>query len=68
MASATPWKACLLTALALLAAVPGGAASPPDNADDGGTGSGDQEPCPVLIVGLSPPYVDPHPECVQLPP
>lgn len=59
--------ACLLAALAL-AALPAAAASPSDNADDGLPPSDVGEPCPIVVVGLEWPFVDLHPECIQVPP
>jgi hypothetical protein len=64
MVDATLPTACLLAALALLAALPAAADAPSGNADDGQAPSGDREPCEVVTVGPSPPYVDPHPECI----
>ncbi len=73
-------KACLATALLALALVPAGDACPSGNADDGSEPSQGatpcpvdavevqgvcEAPCPVLIVGPQPPYVDPHPECID---
>lgn len=68
MVRPTIWKACILAALACLAALPGGAACPSDNADDGHEPSSDGEPCDIVKVDLQPPDVDPHPECIKLPP
>jgi hypothetical protein len=67
MAAAIFGKACLLTALALLAAtaLPSAAGCPADNADDALPPSPSSEPCEVVTVGLQEPYVDPHPECID---
>ena len=59
-------NACLVTLLACLAVVPGGDASPPGNADDGSDPSQAVPPCEIVYVEQRPPYVEPHPECIEV--
>jgi hypothetical protein len=56
------WKACLLTAVLLLA--PGVAADDSSNAEDGSAAQSTEGPCDVVVWGLEYPYVDLHPECL----
>lgn len=59
-------KACLLTALVVMLAVPAQAdSSNPEDEPEAEPGSeGEQGPCSAILVGTEHPYVDLHLECL----
>lgn len=61
------WKACILTALILLAAPV--QADDSSNAEDGGQAeeAGTGPPCEIVWIDIEYPYVDVHEECLPEP-